>query len=280
MKELMSSFLDFFAWVARYPTWAQLLMGACVLIIFVVAITAKPNDDGAKPPSDGRQAQVSIGNQSAGQINNYFGGVNTPSPAPAPVTSSARPQVSPTDNSVAPHDATQDGIIWKFDPDLIFGFNETNDRKQALVGVFVVNGVNRSGEPITRFEANVVPGATGNKLPLYLAIDQGVPPPGGLPDTPNWFETKGFVIRPGDEFKLVRRIPPFDREYTQGVPIQEFLDRYGAITFVFTYNGDKSFTREFSYPQVEATLRRRQTRQDDDFARSRGPSQPIRVQNE
>lgn len=51
---------------------------------------------------------------------------------------------------------------------MIFEWNYTADQRHILVGVFDIEGVNTTGEPISQIEAYVVPKNTQERLPLYF----------------------------------------------------------------------------------------------------------------
>ena len=60
--------------------------------------------------------------------------------------------------------------------------------------------------------------------------------------------------------------------------MKEFLLRYGAIKFVFNYNGDKIFTREFSFAEISILLANKEEIQEKQYLQNVGPPSPIRIE--
>jgi hypothetical protein len=123
-----------------------------------------------------------------------------------------------------------------------------------LVSAVNIRGKNNSREPITNVEAYLVPQIRREPHLELLYAD---------PRHIELLDTKQHFIEPGAEFQLSYRIPPYDRSKTrQGVPVELFLSTYGGLTFVFSAAGDKHFSREFRYVDVEAALLKRQQEYD------------------
>lgn len=128
-------------------------------------------------------------------------------------------------------------IEWKFDqPHSIFDYSRRGDA--MWIEGFEFRAVNRTGQLLKNPLARVRADRMDKEVLLNLAIG----------DT-RIDLSKGFIISPGREFGLVSR---FDiQKDPAGILADQFLERFGGLTFTFSHDGGESFTRCFSPHEIE-----------------------------
>jgi hypothetical protein len=258
-------------------TWeAWLLVGAAILVVFALEYVARHRP--ALSVAGGYSASIQGGRArkmgpfvlAVGLVIAAIGaliwifeaGRNQPNlKRQAEITSeksppTSQPQtVTPVPSTTLSQNAVpKEAIEFNFDKEL-FGFNVHTTTGQLLVSVIGMSGKNNSDEPITNINAYVIPQNTKERLPLrfYLPHEPGLVDP-----------QKTYGIPPRAEFDLKYIIPSFDPTniHKQGIPVDDYLSKYGALKFVFEYDGDKTIVHEVSYADAKAKLDERQRELD------------------
>lgn len=136
-------------------------------------------------------------------------------------------------------------IEWEFGSiPTIFGWNEADDGT-FLVGTFNIRGKNRSTESIINVTASVIPQVTSSPLTLRFYDPRSV----------DLLETSRYLIQPAADFQLSYKIPTYDdRKSLQGVPVEMFLEKFGALRFIFNYDDGRQFKHDFSFTSIENYL--------------------------
>jgi hypothetical protein len=131
-------------------------------------------------------------------------------------------------------------VEWKFDqPNSIFDYSRRGDA--LWIEGLEFRAINRTGQPLQNPVARVRADRMDKDVALNLAIGDA------------WIDlSKGFIISPGIEFGLVSK---FDiKKKPDGVPADQFQEKFGGLTFIFSYDGGDSFTRYFTPDEIEQQI--------------------------
>jgi hypothetical protein len=107
-----------------------------------------------------------------------------------------------------------------------------------IMGGFQIEGTNASDDPVPIKDAYVRSNITAQIIPLVIGV-----PGGDLP-------ASQAVIKPRATFRLFGRFPPGGGT----VPLDRFMQECGRFSFVFEYEDNRTFKKDFSENDVDAMV--------------------------
>lgn len=141
---------------------------------------------------------------------------------------------------IIPEHDESGSIEWKFDQTNSIFIYSRRGGAMWIEGL-EFRAVNRTGQPLKNPIARVRADRMDKDVPLNLAIGDA-----------RIDLSKGFVISPGIEFRLVSR---FDiQKNPDGIPADQFQEKFGGLTFFFTHDGGESFTHYFAPDEIEQQI--------------------------
>jgi hypothetical protein len=151
-------------------------------------------------------------------------------------------QVAIISARIVPEHEEVGSIEWKFDrPNSIFDYSRRGE--SVWIDGIEIRAVNRTGQPLQNPKADIRPDRMGKDILLNLALgDVRID------------LSKGFVILPGNEFTLVSTSEI--KEGSNGILADQFLPKFGGLTFTFRHDGGETFTRYFSPDEIEQQISR------------------------
>lgn len=127
-------------------------------------------------------------------------------------------------------------LEWKFDqPNSILDYSRRGDA--LWIEGLEFRAVNRTGQSLQNPMARIRADRMDKDVVLNLAIGDA-----------RIDLSKGFIISPGIEFRLISK---FDiKKNPDGIPADQFQEKFGGLTLIFSRDGGESFMRYFPPDEI------------------------------